>query len=436
MARSLPARDIAVLLGGVLTIAAVAFVLRTLPEVSPTTVALVLLLIVLATATFGRLWIATVTAVTATLTFNFFFLPPLGTLTIADAQNWIALFAFLVVAVIASNLSAAVQARAREAIARRNEVTRLFDLTRDVLLTTETTGAIEALARHVARRFELSRVAICLPGDRRLACLPGCERGPRDRQSGIGHGARQSARRRGIRCATACVWRACARRTESGHLDRAVATWHEGHRVARGLIIDDRYRRARRAGRSCRDRDRTGTVSRGTRCGGARSAERPIWRPRCSRRSATTCGRRSRQSESPSRTCARSSRRDERREQSRAAISELSRLTRLVQDILDMARIDAAAIRVDRNWVTAEEVVDAAIAYVRPTIEGRPLRVNATGDLEVEIDPRLASGALSHILENAAQYSPVGPRNRGERARRPRRPAHLGHRPGTRSGCR
>ena len=165
VSRRLPVRDIAVLLGGFLVIATVAFGLRLLPEVSPTTVALVLLLIVLATATFGRLWIATTIAVTATLTFNFFFLPPLGTLTIADAQNWIALFAFLVVAVIASNLSAAVQARAREAIARRNEVTRLFDLTRDVLLTTETTGAIEALARHVARRFELSRAAICLPSD-------------------------------------------------------------------------------------------------------------------------------------------------------------------------------------------------------------------------------------------------------------------------------
>ena len=45
------------------------------PQVSPTTVALALLLIVLGTATFGRLWIATVTAVTATLAFNFFFLP-------------------------------------------------------------------------------------------------------------------------------------------------------------------------------------------------------------------------------------------------------------------------------------------------------------------------------------------------------------------------
>ena len=107
------------------------------------------------------------------LTFNFFFLPPVGTFTIADPQNWIALFAFLVVAVIASNLSAAAQDRAREAIARRNEVTRLFDLTRDVLLTTETAGAIDALARHVARRFELPAVAICLPADHGWRRPPG-----------------------------------------------------------------------------------------------------------------------------------------------------------------------------------------------------------------------------------------------------------------------
>ncbi len=44
-------------------------------------------------------------------------------------------------------------------------MTRLFDLTRDVLLTTETAGAIEVLARYVARRFELARVAVCLPDE-------------------------------------------------------------------------------------------------------------------------------------------------------------------------------------------------------------------------------------------------------------------------------
>src|SRR6187549_2079306 len=158
--------DLVVLILSLSALAASATVLRLLPDVSTATVSLAFLLVVLATATVGRLWAAIVVSIAAMLTLNFFFLPPFGTFTIADPQNWIALFAFLVVAVIASNLSAAAQARASEAIASRNEVTRLFDLTRDVLLTTETAGAIDALARHVARRFELTAVAICLPDDR------------------------------------------------------------------------------------------------------------------------------------------------------------------------------------------------------------------------------------------------------------------------------
>jgi len=71
-----------------------------------------------------------------------------------------------------------------------------------------------------------------------------------------------------------------------------------------------------------------------------------------------------------------------------------------------MARIDAASIRIDRQWVAAADVVDAAVAHVRHALEGHALRVDADADREVEIDPRLASVALSHLLENAAQYSP------------------------------
>jgi len=99
---------------------------------------------------------------------------------------------------------------------------------------------------------------------------------------------------------------------------------------------------------------------------------------------------------------------DARREQVRAALSELDRLTRLFQDILDMARIDAHGIVAERQWVTPEEIVDAATAYVRHALEGRVVRVDARADDEVEIDPRLASAALAHLLENAAQYSPAG----------------------------
>jgi two-component system sensor histidine kinase KdpD len=98
---------------------------------------------------------------------------------------------------------------------------------------------------------------------------------------------------------------------------------------------------------------------------------------------------------------------EERAAQANAAITELGRLTRLFQDILDMARIDAAAITIDRQWVDAADVVDAAVAYVGHALHGRAVRVDADGDLAVEIDPRLASVALSHLLENAALYSPV-----------------------------
>jgi two-component system sensor histidine kinase KdpD len=66
------------------------------------------------------------------LAFNFFFLPPAGTLTISDPQNWIALIAFLAVSLVASNLSAMARDRAQEAMTRRDELARLLDLSRDV----------------------------------------------------------------------------------------------------------------------------------------------------------------------------------------------------------------------------------------------------------------------------------------------------------------
>src|SRR5678815_4510146 len=78
------------------------------------------------------------------------------------------------------------------------------------------------------------------------------------------------------------------------------------------------------------------------------------------------------------------------------------------RDILDMARIDAHGIVADRQWVTPAEIVDAATAHVRHALEGRTVRVEAPSDAEVQVDPRLASAALAHLLENAAQYSPSG----------------------------
>jgi two-component system, OmpR family, sensor histidine kinase KdpD len=223
--------------------------LRAVPSISTTTVALALLLIVLGAATFARLRIAVITAVVSTLTFNFFFLQPIGTFAIAEAQNWIVLAVYLAVAVVASHLSASAQHRARAQLAE----TLLASLGHDM-------------------RTPLTAVRVAVENLRR----------PLDAE--------------------------------------------------------------------------------------------------------------------------------ERAAQSTAAAAELERLTLLVENLLDMAQIEAGAVRVERQWVAAIDVVDAALAHVRHSLEGHPIDIDAADDREVQLDPRLTSAALSHVLENAARYSPDGGR--------------------------
>ena len=127
------------------------------------TVSITYLLVVLLVASTSRLRVAVVTSVAAMLCLNFFFLPPVGTFTIADPHNWVALFAFLAVSLVASNLSAVARARTEEAVGRRNELARLFDLSRDVLMMSETGEALAVLARAIARRFDLDFVAVAMP---------------------------------------------------------------------------------------------------------------------------------------------------------------------------------------------------------------------------------------------------------------------------------
>ncbi len=223
--------------------------LKTGMHVSPTTAALALLLIVLCVATFGRLWMAMAAALAATLSLNFFFLPPVGTFRIADPENWVALVVFLIVAVIGSHLSAAAQARAREAARGALASTLLASLSHDL-------------------RTPLTAI-----------------------------------------------------------------------RVAIGNLTGD-----------------------------ASDIERE--------------------------------------QQAEVAVRELDRLNHVFEQILDMARIDAQAIAADRQWVTAADIIDAAIAYAGRSLDAHELAVDIESDAAVHIDPRLTSSALAHLLENAARYSP------------------------------
>src|SRR5579871_459934 len=118
-------------------------------SVNPTTVALTLLLLVLVLAAEWGLRYAVVVSVAAAACYNFFFLPPYNTLTIADSQNWLALFAFLVTSILASRLSQRVRDEADEAKARQRELDTLFRLSRELLQTDSISSLLHALPETV-----------------------------------------------------------------------------------------------------------------------------------------------------------------------------------------------------------------------------------------------------------------------------------------------
>ncbi len=95
--------------------------------INSTTVALALLLAVLFIAARMESGPALVASVLAMLCFNFFFLPPFGTLHISEPENWVALVAFLLTAVVAGQLSTRARRRAEEAEAGRHEIGRLYE---------------------------------------------------------------------------------------------------------------------------------------------------------------------------------------------------------------------------------------------------------------------------------------------------------------------
>jgi two-component system sensor histidine kinase KdpD len=144
----------------VAAVGAVTTVYARLLPVNPTTVALTYLAVILLVASFWGIAESTAASLVAVLAFNFFFLPPVGTLTIADPQNWVALLAFLLTAVVTSQLSGRARQRHLEALGRQRDLERLYAFSRALLLSERAGAAPGAIARHVADAFELQSVGL------------------------------------------------------------------------------------------------------------------------------------------------------------------------------------------------------------------------------------------------------------------------------------
>lgn len=153
-------------------VAAITFVLFRLVPVNAAAVGFLYLVAVLFIATKGGIVESTIASLAAVLCFNFFFLPPIGTLTISDPHNFIALYAFLVTSLTASQLSARAKRRTKEAEAGRSEVESLYSLSRALLSTDPAQPIAKQIVRHIIQTCECPSLALYVR-DSDEACVAG-----------------------------------------------------------------------------------------------------------------------------------------------------------------------------------------------------------------------------------------------------------------------
>jgi two-component system sensor histidine kinase KdpD len=406
---SLASRDAGHLAASLAAVAAVTYLyVAWLRVFNAATVSTTFLLIVLVVAATSRLWVAVVTSVVAMLCFNFFFLPPVRTFTIADPQNWVALVAFLAVSLVASHLSIVARARTQEAMSRRDELTRLFDLSRDVLMMTYSREAFAILARSIARRFDLAFVALALPrGDDWEVFEAGQQTIDLDKKqltaafavaqtslefdayarTYAGHrtmtAGSHTIRLVPLRVGTRPVGllAASGRPIEAGTLDALAGVVAIG--IERLQFLEER-----RSAELTRQSEELKTAL-------LASLGHDLRTPLTAIRVAASNLKSSWLAE------------PDRSEQCDLILAEVERLTRLFQNVLEMARIDAGAVTTESRWTHPSEIVAAARDQVEQALRQHTVTVTIDTDVPVQIDPRLTATAVAHLLENAAQYAPA-----------------------------
>src|SRR5262249_22237705 len=90
-------------------------------------------------------------------------------------------------------------------------------------------------------------------------------------------------------------------------------------------------------------------------------------------------------------------------------VDESRRLSRLVDNLLDMTRLESGTVTLNRQWQVLEEIVGSALARLRRELEGREVSVNIPDDLPLLwLDGVLMEQVFVNLLENAARYTPLG----------------------------
>lgn len=372
------------------SLAGIVLVYRRWLHVNPTTVAVSLLLFILLLAAKSGLRHAVAISIVATACYNFYFLPPIGTFTISDPQNWLALFAFLATAVTGSRLAQRAREEAEEARTRQREVEVLFTLSRELLQTDNVAALVNALPRFIKNTSQAESVVLyLLDGDRLYQAgselvshvelphlrqlslsLPGPQAGPGDET--------RIPLRAGVRPRGLLLLRRVKLSSESFQaigglvsiaLDRAQAL----EDVARGEANKESERLRTLILDSITHELRTPLTS----IKGAASTLLSI-HPLSD---------------------------EDRLELLTIVDEESDRLNRLVGQAVEMAQIEAQEVHMDLAPVAIEELLQQARESCASIAATHPVTVNLPTLPKVSADAGMIGKVLCNLLENAAKYS-------------------------------
>jgi two-component system, OmpR family, sensor histidine kinase KdpD len=324
-------------------------------------------------------WLGVGTAVISAGAFNFFHLPPVGQFTLRDSSNWVALVAFLVAAGIASSVAEITRARARDAEARRREADLAAEMARLLLRGNSLAEALPTAAARLAQTLELSSAAIemdAVEGDERSVAFP----------------LREGTSRLGTLLVGADTSEASLRRLQERvvpALEALLSAALEREGLLGGVVETAALRRA--------DTVKTALL---------RAVSHDLRSPL----TAISAAGEAVGSESLSP--------QERADMAAVIQEETRRLSRLVDNLLDLSRLEAGAAEPRRDWTSVEELIGAALVELAAGADEFSLSIERDMPL-VSVDSVQMERAFVNVLENARRHSggyPVSVRSRAVRS--------------------
>ena len=373
-------------------VAGIAFLYRQVLLVNQTTVALTLLLAILAVSAVWGMAVSVFMSVVAMLVFNYEFLPPIGTLTIADPQNWVALGAFLVTSIMGSQLSARIRRQADEAHSRRREMERLYKFSQKLLGEGNVIQLMNAIPNYVVESFEAGAAELFLPQKEKFY------------RSGYGasHLDEEKMKSAFLRDELTIDSQQSVYFVPVRLGVRAIGSLGiSGARLSRQTIdaVSSLVAIAIERARAVEQLGQTEAERQGERLKSALldSVTHDFRTPLTSMKAAVTS--------LLSGGC------EQIAPQAHELLSiineECDRLNHLVEEAAEMARLEAGEIELHYAPTGIEEIIQGALAISKSSLGGREVQVNVTPDLPlVEADLGRAQDILVKLVDNANLYSP------------------------------